>query len=110
MSKSEELGLGGTCGLQLTSPKNTVQELKTERIGRRDTAGDGEIFLFLETNKMYLVLYNTIDGELTFSYILIIYIIRIESFDFHKLWLICLMSVVIGSQFDMSCVETNYSF
>jgi hypothetical protein len=42
MSKPEELGLGGTCSLQLAGPKNTVQELKTEGIGRRDTAGDGE--------------------------------------------------------------------
>jgi hypothetical protein len=43
VSKPEELGLGGSCSLQLASPKNTVQELKTEGNGRRDTAGDGEI-------------------------------------------------------------------
>ena len=43
MSKPEELGLGGLCGRQLAGPKNTVQELKTEGNGRRDTAGDGEI-------------------------------------------------------------------
>ena len=43
MSKPEELGIGGSSGLQLASPKNTVQELKAEGSGRRDTAGDGEI-------------------------------------------------------------------
>jgi hypothetical protein len=43
MSKPEELGLGGSCGLQLASPKNTVQKLKTEGSGRRDTVGEGEI-------------------------------------------------------------------
>ena len=43
MSKPEELGLGDLCSLQLASPKNTVQELKTEENGRRDRAGDGEI-------------------------------------------------------------------
>ena len=43
MSKPEELGLGGSFGLQLACPKNTVRELKTEGNGRRNTAGDGEI-------------------------------------------------------------------